>query len=125
MRALIVTLIIFIAFFVFLCSTSTTEEDIYGKYSVSVEMHKAIDTSTEAGKNAAALLSTAKIKYEFLENGTVKTTTTVGETENSEVLNWSYDGSSIFINAEEYELDPVAEGYRLKGKTHDLVLEFL
>ena len=119
MKARIFLLVVFIAFFVFLCRTDISEDDIQGKYNVSVVLHTVSDSNSEE------FLDAAQIQYEILENGTIKTTTTIEGRVSNEVHKWSLEGNSIVIDSEQYKIIPTSEGYLLKGDNFDLNLTML
>ena len=93
---------------------------ISGKYWVSAIPKSEINTEEE--KATMELLYSAKIQYEFLSDGQLNATTTIGADSKQGVINWVVKGDSIFIGSERYKLETINAGYVLRGIKFDLLL---
>jgi predicted cupin superfamily sugar epimerase len=96
------------------------DSGISGKYWVSPIAKYEINTEEE--KAAMEILQSAKIQYEFLNDGQLNATTTIGANSKEGVMQWIVSGDSIFIGTEHYKLETVNAGYVLRGTKFDLLL---
>lgn len=120
MRILSFILIVFIAIS---CSKGISENDVLGKYKVTIKLTAAADTTDQASMMTIAMFSAADVQYEFQQGGTLNTTVKMGAIGQDNVQKWSLKGDSIFVDNESYFIEKADKGFVLKGGSINLNLE--